>query len=167
MRFIGIDPGKTGAIAVINEFAEIIDVKKMPATPGDILRFLVEQEEAAIKASVTPSDTIRAALEYVRASPLMGVVSVSTFMRNYGHLEMALTAAGIPYYDVHPARWQRYLGCLSSGDKNITKAKAAELWPATKITHAIADALLIAEWCRRKHVGLIVEQSVGTERVNE
>lgn len=154
MRFMGIDPGLSGAIAVINEFAEVVEVVKMPRTLDELLRVMVRHEEAAIKASVTPNDTIRAGLEFVRASPQMGVVSVSTFMRNYGHVEMALTAAGIPYYDVHPLRWQRLLDCRTGGDKNVSKARAAELWPRMKITHAIADALLIAEWCRRKTLGV-------------
>lgn len=36
--------------------------------------------------------------------------------------------------------------------KNLTKARAQQLWPEyPRITHAIADALLIAEFCRRVH----------------
>jgi hypothetical protein len=152
MRYIGIDPGKTGAIAVLNASGGIIDVTKMPADLRGLFDFIEMY-----------SDESRAALEFVRTSPAMGVVSAGTFMRNYGHCEMALVAARVGYYDVHPSRWQRYLDCLTKGDKNITKARAAALWPARKVTHAIADALLIAEWCRRKHVGLIVEQSDTSE----
>jgi hypothetical protein len=148
MHFIGIDPGKTGAIAVLSEAGAIVDVTKMPDTLQGILDFL--------EGYSTNSDgrfAARAALEFVRASPQMGVVSVSTFMRNYGHLEMALTAAKIPYYDVHPLRWQKVLDCRSGGDKNITKDRAIALWPGQKITHAIADALLLAEWVRRGTIG--------------
>lgn len=148
IRFIGIDPGKTGAIAVLDVTGQIVQVEKMPANLRDLFDII---DAYAIDS--------RAALEFVRTSPAMGVVSAGTFMRNYGHCEMALIAAGVGYYDVHPARWQRYLDCLTKGNKNVTKAAAAALWPDRKITHAIADALLIAEWCRRKHVGLIVEQS--------
>lgn len=156
MRFIGIDPGKTGAIAVLNLDGGIIDVTKMPADLRGLFDFI----------EMYSADS-RGALEFVRTTPAMGVVSAGTFMRNYGHCEMALTAAGVAYYDVHPARWQRYLDCLTKGNKNITKDRAATLWPARKITHAIADALLIAEWCRRKYVGVFVEQSDGNERVNQ
>jgi hypothetical protein len=38
---------------------------------------------------------------------------------------------------------------MTKGDKNITKRKAQELFPEIKITHAIADSLLIAEYGRR------------------
>jgi hypothetical protein len=39
--------------------------------------------------------------------------------------------------------------CLTKGDKNVSKAAAQRLWPKLKITHANADALLIAEYGRQ------------------
>ncbi len=41
------------------------------------------------------------------------------------------------------------LDCMTGGDKNVTKRKAQELFPEIKVTHAIADALLIGEYARR------------------
>jgi hypothetical protein len=41
------------------------------------------------------------------------------------------------------------MGCLTKGDKNVSKSRAQELFPSIKVTHAIADALLIAEHNRR------------------
>jgi hypothetical protein len=38
---------------------------------------------------------------------------------------------------------------MSAGNKNVTKTRAAQLFPGVKMTHAIADALLIAEYGRR------------------
>lgn len=141
MRFIGIDPGKSGGIAVLKHDGAIAAVRKMPDTDQGIVAFLREHSTSAMET--------RAALEYVRSSPQMGVTSAFTFARGYGVIEGILATLQVPYYDVHPSRWQKMLGCRSGGDKNITKARAAELWPDQKLTHAIADALLIAEWCRR------------------
>lgn len=42
------------------------------------------------------------------------------------------------------------MGCLTKGDKNISKARAQQLFPTAKITHATADALLLAEWRRKQ-----------------
>lgn len=148
MRFIGIDPGKSGGIAVLNERGDAIDTIRMPDTPTGILAFLRTRTYSA------SGEESRAALEYVRSRPDQASPGMWTFARNYGHCEMALTAAGVPYYDVHPLRWQKLMECRTHGDKNISKARAVELWPGTKITHAIADALLIAEWCRRNTLGL-------------
>lgn len=151
MRYFGIDPGKSGGIAVLDAAGAIVDVAKMPDTFATIYGFI--NSHARI-------DECRGALEYVRSRPGMASFATFTFGRNYGALEMALAVARVPYYDVHPLKWQNYLGCRTGGDKNISKARAAELWPGMKITHAIADALLIAEWCRLSHVG-------GSRTLNE
>lgn len=147
MRFIGIDPGVTGGIAVLYEDGSIAEVTKMPADNRAVLDFLA-------KFAGDDFGGCRGALEYVRSRPGLSSVAVFTFGRGYGALEMALIASSIPYYDVHPLRWQKMLACRTRGDKNISKARAAELWPGQKITHAIADALLIAEWCRRNTLGV-------------
>ena len=81
--------------------------------------------------------------------PGQGVASSFKFGQGFGHLEMALTASGIPHTYVAPQKWQKELQCLTKGDKNVSKARAQQLFPHIKVTHAIADALLIAEYCRR------------------
>jgi hypothetical protein len=77
-------------------------------------------------------------------------VSAFTFGRGFGGLEMALTAAGIPYRTVLPLVWQlRIIGAGTKGNKNLSKAHAGRLFGGeVKVTHAIADALLIAEYGR-------------------
>lgn len=92
----------------------------------------------------------KAYMEQVSSSPQMGVVSAFSFGNGYGHLEMALTAAGIPFERVRPQAWQKAMGCMSKGDKNVTKRKAQELHPQLKVTHATADALLIATYGTRQ-----------------
>lgn len=94
----------------------------------------------------------RAVLEFVRTMPKQGIVSAFTFGRGYGGLRMALVAARIPFVEVVPRKWQGALGCLTKGDKNVSKRKAQELFPNIKVTHTIADALLLAEYCRREEV---------------
>jgi hypothetical protein len=89
---------------------------------------------------------IHAYIEQVYSSPQMGVKSAFTFGNGFGHLEMALTAAGIPFARIRPQVWQKELGCLTKGDKNVSKRKAQELFPSMKVTHATADALLIAKY---------------------
>jgi len=84
--------------------------------------------------------------------PGQGVASSFKFGQGYGSLEMALTAAGIPFERVTPQKWQKALGCLTKGQKNVSKRKAQELFPTMKVTHATADALLIAEWGRRQNL---------------
>lgn len=143
MNFLGIDPGKSGGLALLTKGGACAYVTKMPATETDLL--------TTLKAWKTWSslEGVFATLEYVRSSPQMGVKSAFTFGQNYGSIRTALAAAKIPFEEVTPAKWQGALRCRSKGDKNVTKRKAQELFPEEKVTHAIADALLIAEYGRR------------------
>ena len=136
---IGIDVGASGAIAWIDERGKSC-VEKMPDTLQDLWELVVS---ISLNAG-TGGLGVRAYLEAVSSSPQMGVVSSFSFGRGYGNLEMALTAAGIPFERVRPQVWQKAMGCMTKGNKNISKQKAQELFPDKKIIHATADALLIA-----------------------
>jgi hypothetical protein len=143
MTTIGIDPGINGGIAWITDGK--LCVEKMPDTLQDLWDLIV-----SISMNAGSGGTgIHAYLESVSSSPQMGVKSAFTFGNGYGHLEMALTAAGIPFERVRPQVWQKEMGCLTKGDKNVSKRKAQELFPSTKVTHAIADSMLIAAYGRK------------------
>lgn len=96
-------------------------------------------------------DRAFASIERVHAMPKQGVSSTFKFGSSYGALKMALAACQIPFDNPSPQSWQNSLSCRSGGDKNVTKRKAQELFPFVpfKITHANADALLLAEYTRR------------------
>jgi len=143
MITIGIEHGKNGGIAVIDELGHAY-ADKMPETLQDLFELLNSY-------SVGCDGNCRAYLEQVHSSPQMGVKSAFTFGNGFGHLEMALTAAGIPFERVRPQVWQKAMGCMTKGDKNVSKRKAQELFPQLKCTHATSDALLIAEFGRRKN----------------
>lgn len=138
MVIIGIDPGKSGGIARLAD--DECCTCKMPDTERDLWDTL----------SALSHEGVKAYIEQVHAMPKQGVSSTWVFGQNYGGLRMALIAAGIPFEAVSPAKWQKALGCMSRGDKNVTKRRAQELFPSLKITHAVADALLIAEYGRRR-----------------
>ena len=141
--YVGVDPGVNGGIGVISGSGSY--ALKMPETAKDIYEIFFEIRQHADAENAS----IKACLEFVSASPQMGVVSSFSFGRGYGNLEMALTAAGIPFERVRPQVWQKSLGCMTKGDKNVSKRKAQELFPQLKITHATADAILLAEFGRR------------------
>lgn len=140
-RFLGLDPGLGGGIACVHESGTVELAARMPETERDVLDLLHAHGALA-----------KAALEFVRSSPQMGCTSAFTFGRGYGGLRMALVAEGIPFDEVTPQKWQQVMQCRSKGDKNVTKCRAQELFPRVKVTHAIADALLLAEYARRLEV---------------
>lgn len=149
MLYIGVDPGKTGGVAALTEEGSVFRVEKMPDLEAELYHLL-----CALSAAAQPK-IARAVLEHVSAWPKMGAVSAFTFGRGYGALHMALITVGIPYQVVTAQTWQAALSCRSKRDKNITKRRAQQLFPRVTVTHAIADALLMAEYCRRFERGLI------------
>jgi crossover junction endodeoxyribonuclease RuvC len=136
---IGIDPGASGGLAFIPSNGEEPWAMKIPDTHRDLFDVLRD---------VNRCFNCTAVLEQVHAMPKQGVTSTFTFGEGYGALQMALTAAGIPFTRVTPQKWQKHMQCLTKGDKNVSKARAQELFPHIKVTHAIADALLIAKYAQ-------------------
>ena len=140
MTTIGIDPGKSGGIAWIQDGKACVE--KMPDTLQDVWELI----EGIRYFDHPQNPNCKAYLEQIHSSPQMGVVSSFTFGNGFGHLEMALTAAGIPFERVRPQVWQKAMGCMTKGDKNVSKRRAQELFPQIKVNHYIADALLIAAY---------------------
>lgn len=149
MYYIGIDPGQSGGIALITAEGGVVDAFKMPTTERDLLDALGDR----IGWFGNAEGRAFAVIEKVGASPQMGVVSAFTFGKGYGALLMVLTALEVPFDQVSPQKWQLVMGCRSGGDKNVTKRRAQQLFPDRTVTHAVADALLIAEFCRRVRGG--------------
>ena len=137
--YLGADPGASGALAVVDADGAPVAHVKLDETPPDVWSWL-ELYAAGIRHAV---------LERVSAMPRQGVASTFKFGVSYGRVQGFLIAAGVPFEEVTPGVWQRKLGCLSGGDKNITKRRAQELFPSVKITHHVADAFLLAEYARR------------------
>lgn len=145
---LGIDPGASGGIAWITDGKPCVE--KMPDTLQDLWELIQDIQHGQC---IWPNKLqCKAYLEQVHSMPGQGVASSFKFGQGYGALEMALTAAGIPFERVTPQKWQKALGCLTKGEKNVSKRKAQELFPTMKVTHATADALLIAEWGRRQNL---------------
>jgi len=144
MIWIGIDPGLSGGIAQIDNGE--VSLCKMPETEWDIGQIVSEFG----RCQQFGSPTI-AYIEKVHSMPDQGVASSFKFGMNYGFLRGLLVAYQIPFEEVSPQKWQKFMNCMTHGDKNISKARAQQLYPKLKITHATADALLIAHYCMVTH----------------
>lgn len=145
--YIGIDPGLSGGIAILNQDGSVKEVVAMPDTPRDIYEFLLSYKEDS-----------RCVLEDVgHGMPGQSSKATATFARHNGHLEMALLALGIPTEKVTPQKWIKVYQLKKKKEqdknewKNVLKAKAQSLFPqlGKKVTLKTCDALLIAEYARR------------------
>lgn len=162
MRFIGVDPGVSGGLACLDADGHVVEACAMPETEHDILEKIVSMRGPITEECV-------GVIERVWSSPQQGVKSAFTFGRSYGGLRMAMLAAGIQFEEVLPHRWQSTLGCGTGGGKlgerdataakNRTKQHAQGWFLGVKVTHATADALLLAEYARRVARGMVVPTS--------
>jgi crossover junction endodeoxyribonuclease RuvC len=147
MLYVGIDPGISGAAALLSNTGEIITVVAFKnlthKDTSDLLKGWRDQYSG---------DGISVMLEKVHAFPGRGSVSTWKFAEHYGFLQGVVTSLELPLEYVTPQRWQKRMGCLTKGDKNVSKAAAQRLWPKTKCTHATSDAILVAEYNRLVHI---------------
>lgn len=141
--FLGIDPGKSGALAIVDSDGQHVDTFKLKGTYHDAWSWLAGYKPAGISFAV---------LEKVASRPGQGAPSTFKFGESFGFCQGVLVASGIRFELVTPQKWQKAMGCMSKGDKNVTKSRAQGLFPGVKVTHAIADALILAEYVRRLRV---------------
>lgn len=142
--YIGVDPGSSGSIAVI--IGDVVKFIKLKETLHDQAEFL--------RDITTFCESSFALLEKVNAMPKQGVSSTFKFGASFGMCQGLLAALRVPHEFITPAKWQGAMKCRTGGDKNVSKARAQQLFPRLKITHANADALLLAELCRRQQEGV-------------
>ena len=146
IKYIGIDPGKSGGIAMIH--GDIIEVKKCPESVKDMALLF-----ALMLQDTPPSKTV-VMIEKVWARPHDGRASVFTFAGNYGQWQGIVASHEIDAVYVTPQVWIRAVGCpkkLKKQDrKNYLKALAKEKYPHKKkrMTLATADAMLIADYAK-------------------
>ena len=165
--FIGIDPGKSGAIAgiyCVNGKTKEIIVKKCGKNITEMNKNL-----KLILSLKNSSTNIHCNLELVHAFPKQGVVSTFSFGQNYGQWQGILEANRVNFDLISPQKWIRYYNVLKLEKKNRKQFLynlAGEMFPQFKITYAICDALLIAEYCR-KMKGKYGRQNKHTQRKNE
>ena len=145
MIYIGIDPGLSGALAMVSEGREAKVVSWDPEAYRDALAAVSVANEYAV-----------ACLEKVSAMPGQGVTGMFNFGKNYGHIIGLLEANGIPYELVTPQKWQRE---FSVTDKNSSIEVCKRLFPAVSLrknqrckkdNDGMSDALLMAEYARRR-----------------
>jgi crossover junction endodeoxyribonuclease RuvC len=159
----GIDPGLSGAVAIIDDRGKILRLESTPVITvkkekGTKRVYLPQQMLELLKNPINPLATFggRAALELVNAMPGQGVTSMFSMGRGVGMWEMALAAEAIPMEWVTPQTWKKEFG-LRGSDKNASIVKALQLFPSAaqyitrKCDEGRAEALLICEWLRRKH----------------
>jgi hypothetical protein len=164
--FVGIDPGASGGLCLIQD--DMVEAVAMPGTDKDVwIWFLLR-----VKSRFRPFAMIEQVGGYIgkgqdkegnqeKGGGAANGSAMFKFGRSAGMLEGFLVAAGIPYERVVPRKWQKGVGLVGkkkgetrTSFKNRGKALAQRLFPDEDVTLKTADAILIADFCRRMKTGL-------------
>ena len=142
---LGIDPGSASGNYAMLHYAEgVWDIQVTPFKNVTLAEFFQDLKDLAEECDV------ECVSETVHGFPGMSTVAVSSFMRNMGHIEMALAAAGIPTRYVTPQTWMKYFGLKKEKDesKTVWKKRLREVLqqriPEADVTVEQTDAVLIA-----------------------
>ena len=145
MYYLGIDVGKSGAIALLEDTKLILLHKFDKVVYMKTVSFL-SREQAATKCAV----------EKVGAMPHQGVKSMFTFGENYGWIKGLLDLGEIPFQEIPPAKWKREFSLTSDKKRSIEVCR--QLFPDAQLIRKgcrvpdnnLAEAVLLAEFARRK-----------------
>lgn len=105
---VGIDPGKTGGLCLLDKNGGIIekgsmDQKTKEFDPGELFAKFTYMED------IIGEDPCMVILEKPSAFPGQGVTSMFKLGMAYGYAHMAIVAMGWSYELVHPRTWTRIM----------------------------------------------------------
>ena len=152
MRVIGIDPGLSGAIAIINgtDNLTIFDMPTITVERNGKAKRQVSASELALILKTAKSDDCHVFVEKVSAMAGQGVTSVFSFGRSFGMIEGILAALHMPVTYVAPATWVKAVH--RGAGKDASRSRAMELFPDNQADFkrvkddGRSDAALIAYW---------------------
>ncbi|MBA1339544.1 MAG: crossover junction endodeoxyribonuclease RuvC [Pelagibacterales bacterium] len=153
MRIIGIDPGLSGAIAVLedNKIKEIFDMPVMADGKKNKRQLNSAHLVKLIKDNIKDIDETVMVVEQVNAMPGQGVTSMFNFGQTFGAIKGICAAIGLPIYFVRPAKWKKHFELINAS-KDASRTKAIEMYPnfseklSKKKDVNKSDAILIARY---------------------
>lgn len=155
--FVGIDPGLTGAVAMIVD-GKFADAFPMPITQTrtgrnqvDVRELAARFEDLAIRA-----EEIDCIVEQVASRPGQGATTTFSLGDSFGSARAIATIYCHRVQYVHPAVWKRHLKLTK--DKQYSLTRARESFPVArplltrKKDEGVAEAILLASYGRTLHL---------------
>ena len=170
LTIIGIDPGLSGAVAIITNAQEppspvlvwdtpvttrIVNKKTRRVYDPPAMAQLLKATIARHAPTVAGQRNVLLALEESMPMQHDGRVQAFGTGRSGGLWEGMLAMGGLPYRRVRAVDWKRAFGLLKQ-KKAASLALARQWFPSVDLHLAKhegrAEALLIAEWLRREYI---------------
>ena len=153
MKIIGIDPGLSGAIAILqdNKVIGLFDMPVMAEGKKNKRQLNSAQLVNIIKDNFIGKEEIVVVVEQVNAMPGQGVTSMFNFGQTFGAIKGLCAALELPIYFVRPSKWKKHFELINSS-KDASRTKVIEMYP--KLSNQLtkkkdvnkSDAILIARF---------------------
>lgn len=148
---VGIDPGASGAIAIVREDMSLVAYLLMPTIKTGKNTRVNGAACAAFLQKYCEGADVMVYLELVGSMPKQGVASTFSFGHSAGLIEGIVQGAGLPYSLIRPAVWKKRAGLVGQ-DKDAARSRCVQLYPHLRVLdlkgkgQALSDALLIARY---------------------
>lgn len=154
---IGVDPGLSGAVTVMSEAGEFVEVFDLPVmqTGGkqSFVKNTINASALFAKLNLVRSGGagLVAYVETIAAMPKQGVASMFSMGHTLGAVTSVLACLQIPYVMVRPQEWKRAAGLIKT-EKGKSRALAIQRFPEAAGAlqrakdHNRAESLLIAHY---------------------
>ena len=153
MIIIGIDPGISGAISIIEnkKILEVYDTPTMIDGKKNKKQINSAQVTNIFKERLKHDKEVIVVVEHVNAMPGQGVTSMFNFGQSFGVIKGICSALSIPIYFVRPTKWKKHFNLIKT-NKDASRTKVIQIYPeissqlSRKKDSNRADAILIARY---------------------
>ncbi len=153
MKIVGIDPGLSGAIAILenNNVLNIFDMPVMAEGKKNKRQLNSAQLAHIIRENTVKNEEITIVVEQVNAMPGQGVTSMFNFGQTFGAIKGISAALNLPIFFVRPSKWKKHFELINSS-KDSSRTKVIEMYPSlsSQLTKKKdvnkSDAILIARY---------------------
>lgn len=125
MRILGIDPGISGAVALIDTAIWTLAITDMPLEAG--VKGKQKVSAGGLINLINAAEADYAFLEDVSASPQMGVTSAFSFGDGFGCTRTACLAGEVSLHLTRPQIWKT--ATRTPKDKKQATTRAAQIFP--------------------------------------
>ncbi len=153
MKIIGIDPGLSGAIAILenNKVLKIFDIPVMSEGKKNKRQLNSALLVSLLKENIIDNEDVAVVVEQVNAMPGQGVTSMFNFGQTFGAIKGICAALNLSIFFVRPSKWKKHFDLINSS-KDSSRTKVIEMYP--KLSNQLAkkkdvnksDAILIARY---------------------
>ena len=153
MIIIGIDPGVSGAISVLED-KKVLEVYDMPTMiDGKKNKKQVNGSQVSniMKERFDKNKEIVVVVEHVNAMPGQGVTSMFNFGQSFGVIKGICSALNLPIHFVRPTKWKKHFNLIKT-NKDASRTKVIQVYPEISGTlhrkkdSNKAEAILIARY---------------------